>query len=143
MPGTAVTITVPESPAPEDLQAIEDGLERHNRSAAPLGEVKPLAVLARDASGRLVGGASGRWWGACCELLQLWVDESHRSQGVGSRLVREFEAQARSRGCRIFYLTTLSYQAPDFYRRLGYVALAEIAGYPQGIAKYLMHKVEP
>ncbi len=143
MPGAAVTITAPESPAPEDLQAIEDGLERHNLSAAPLGEVKPLAVLARDASGRLIGGATGRWWGACCELLQLWVDESHRSQGVGSRLVREFEAQGRSRGCRIFYLTTLSYQAPDFYRRLGYVALAEITGYPLGIAKYLMHKVEP
>ena len=143
MSTAAVTLTATTSPTAEDLQAIDEGLERHNHSAAPLGDVKPLAVLAHDASGRLVGGASGRWWGACCELLQLWVDEAHRSKGIGSRLVREFEAQARARGCRIFYLTTLSFQAPDFYRRLGYVALAEIAGYPNGIAKYLMHKVDP
>ena len=40
----------------------------------------------------------------------------------------------------MFYLTTLSYQAPAFYRKHGYEVLAEIAGYPNGIIKYLMHK---
>ena len=40
----------------------------------------------------------------------------------------------------MFYLTTLSFQAPDFYRKHGYVSLAEISGYPNGITKHLMHK---
>jgi ribosomal protein S18 acetylase RimI-like enzyme len=79
---------------------------------------------------------------SCCELLQLWVAAQFRSQGVGSRLMHEFEARARTRGCNIFYLTTLSFQAPEFYRRHGYDVLARIDGYPNGIVKYLMHRAE-
>ena len=105
-------------------------------------EVRQLAAFAREPSGRTVGGAVGRTWGKCCELLQLWVAPEFRSQGVGSRLLQEFEAHARARGCSIFYLTTLSYQAPEFYRRHGYASLAQIAGYPNGIVKHLMHKTE-
>lgn len=48
----------------------------------------------------------------------------------------------RARGCSTFYLTTLSFQAPDFYRRHGYAVLASIAGYPDGIVKYLMRRDE-
>lgn len=89
-----------------------------------------------------MGGAVGRTWGRCCELLQLWVAAEHRAGGVGSRLMREFEGRARQRGCDVFYLTTLSYQAPEFYRKHGYDVLAQVSGYPQGIVKFLMHKIE-
>jgi ribosomal protein S18 acetylase RimI-like enzyme len=61
---------------------------------------------------------------------------------VGSRLLHEFEERARGRGCDVFYLTTLSFQAPDFYRKHGYEVLAQISGYPNGIIKYLMQKTE-
>jgi len=99
-----------------------------------------LASFASEPSGQIVGGAVGRTWGRCCELLQLWVEPEHRASGVGSRLLQQFEASARSRQCSVFYLTTLSFQAPDFYRKHGYISLAEISGYPNGITKYLMHK---
>lgn len=131
-----------DTPSPDALLAVDTGLELHNHAAAPLAEVSELAAFAHDASGRLVGGAVGRTWGRCCELLQLWVESGQRGQGTGSRLLQEFEAHARTRGCDIFYLTTLSYQAPDFYRRHGYAVLAQIDGYPNGIVKYLMHKAE-
>jgi ribosomal protein S18 acetylase RimI-like enzyme len=42
----------------------------------------------------------------------------------------------------VFYLTTLSFQAPGFYRKHGYGVLARIDGYPDGIIKFLMHKNE-
>ncbi len=131
-----------DTPSDAVLAAVDAGLERHNQAAAPLSDVRPLAAWATDASGRVVGGASGRTWGRCCELLQLWVDDGERDQGLGTRLVRDFEAHARTRGCEVFYLTTLSFQAPDFYRGLGYAVLAQIEGYPNGIVKYLMHKME-
>jgi ribosomal protein S18 acetylase RimI-like enzyme len=70
------------------------------------------------------------------------VAPEHRSRGVGSRLLLDFEARARARGCSVFYLTTLSFQAPDFYRRHGYDVLARIAGYPEGIVKFLMHRTD-
>jgi len=58
--------------------------------------------------------------------------------GNGSRLVRLFEDRAKQRGCRTFYLTTFSFQAPSFYKALGYHAEAEIRGFPAGIVNFLM-----
>jgi ribosomal protein S18 acetylase RimI-like enzyme len=88
----------------------------------------------------VIGGAVGRTWGGCCELLQLWVHRDHRGVGTASRLLAEFERQGASRGCHTFYLTTLSFQAPEFYRKRGYSVLARITGYPDGIVKYLMQR---
>jgi ribosomal protein S18 acetylase RimI-like enzyme len=137
-----LALTTTDTPPDDKLLAVDAGLEQHNDAVAPLTDVKQLATFATDDSGVVVGGAVGRTWGQCCELLQLWVAPEHRSNGVGSRLLREFEQHARTRGCSVFYLTTLSYQAPEFYRRHGYAVLARIAGYPNGIVKFLMHRAE-
>ena len=131
-----------DAPPEDDLRVVDAGLEEHNRAAAPLGDVAPLAAFAAGPSGKVVGGAVGRTWGRCCELQQLWVSAEYRAWGAGSRLLREFEARARGRGCDVFYLTTLSFQAPDFYRKHGYEVLARIDGYPNDIVKYLMGKTE-
>jgi GNAT superfamily N-acetyltransferase len=130
-------------PPPDLMQAVDDGLDRFNEQAARLSDVRPLGSFARDAGGRVIGGAVGRTWGGCCELQQLWVDADRRLQGVASQLLRQFEARARSRGCNVFYLTTFSFQAPGFYRKHGYASLREIRGYPDDIAKFLMVKELP
>ena len=132
-----------DAPPAASLLAVDNGLDLYNHSAAPVADVMPLASFATDGAGRVVGGAVGRTWGECCELQQLWVDPANRAKGVGSRLVQRFERSAAQRGCRIFYLTTLSFQAPEFYRKHGYSTLAEIAGYPNRIRKYLMYKETP
>ena len=135
-----LTFTSFDAPPEASVLAVDRGLDEYNFSVAPLDDVKRLAAFATDDSGRTVGGAVGRTWGRCCELLQLWVEPAYRSAGVGSRLLREFEAHAARRGCDVYYLTTLSFQAPEFYRGHGYASLAEISGYPDGISKHLMQK---
>jgi GNAT superfamily N-acetyltransferase len=125
--------------APPGATGIVDaGLSDANLAAAPLAAVVALTCFARDDAGAVIGGAVGRTWGECCELQQLWVAPPYRRQGIGSALVRRFEARGRERGCRTFYLTTFSFQAPSLYKRLGYRAAAEIRGFPAGIVKYLM-----
>jgi len=136
----ALKVSTFDTPPEAGLRVVDDGLEHYNHSVAPLSGVKRLASFATDGSGRVVGGAVGRTWGRCCELLQLWVEEDFRSMGIGTRLLRQFEERARQRGCDVFYLTTLSFQAPVFYCKHGYTSLAEISGYPDGITKHLMHK---
>ena len=129
-----------DEPPESVVSAIDAGLDAHNQAVAPLGDVRPLAATAALPSGAIVGGAVGRTWGACCELLQLWVHPDHRRAGIATRLLAEFERRGAARGCHTYYLTTLSFQAPGFYRRRGYAVLAEISGYPDGIVKYLMCK---
>jgi GNAT superfamily N-acetyltransferase len=139
---TSFTFITTDAPSDAQLRAVDDGLEAHNQASAPLGDVRSLAVLATGGAGAVVGGAVGRTWGECCELQQLWVAAEQRGRGVASRLLQDFEAGARARGCRNFYLTTFSFQAPAFYQRRGYTVLAQITGFPDGIVKFLMQRIE-
>jgi GNAT superfamily N-acetyltransferase len=137
------TITAHDEHPARETALVDQGLGAYNDAAAPLHEVRPLACFARSPSGQVVGGAVGRRWGRCCELQQLWVEDSHRRQGIGARLVRAFEAHARGHGCTWFYLETLSFQAPSFYRSLGYHVEFERSVYPHGVIKYHMAKEVP
>jgi len=126
---------------PSELaRIVGDGLSEDNERAAPMEDVHPLACFVRDVSGEVIGGAIGRTWGECCQLQQLWVAAPARGAGIGTRLMRRFEDHACTRGCRTFYLDTFSFQAPAFYRKLGYAPVLEIAGFTHDIVFYSMMK---
>jgi GNAT superfamily N-acetyltransferase len=134
----AFTILGYDSLAPEVLAVVDRGLGEANAAAAPLHEVAPLACIARDGDGRVIGGAVGRRWGECAELQQLWVRDESRRRGIGSALVREFLSLARSRGCNVVFLETFSFQAPSLYRSLGFRVAYDNELYPHGIVKHHM-----
>jgi ribosomal protein S18 acetylase RimI-like enzyme len=133
-----VLFTVHDDVPGEAAQLVDAGLAAANEAAAPLHEVQALSCFARLPSGEVVGGAVGRTWGRCCELQQLWVEPTRRRAGIGKQLVEQFEARARERGCKSFYLETFSFQAPGLYRSLGYEVKLELRGFSTGISKYVM-----
>jgi ribosomal protein S18 acetylase RimI-like enzyme len=135
-----ITVTLHDEVPDAERGLVDTGLGDANAAAAPMHEVRGLSAFARTPSGDVVGGAVGRTWGECCELQQLWVDPAQRRQGIGARLVREFERRAEARGCCTFYLETFSFQAPSLYRSLGYRVGHELRGFAPGIVKYLMVK---
>lgn len=135
-----IVISVHEDIPHETGRLIDEGLGAANAEFAPVQDVERLSCFARSASGGIVGGAVGRTWGECCELQQLWVDREHRRQGIARRILHAFEAEAVSRGCKTLYLETFSFQTPALYRSEGYAVGLEIAGFPEGIVKYVMVK---
>lgn len=135
-----LTFTVHDDIPHEAGRLVDSGLGAANDEAAPLLEVERLSCFARLPTGEVVGGAVGRTWGECCELQQLWVDRAHRRQGIGRRLIQQFEDGALERGCTTFYLETFSFQAPALYLGLGYEVRFELRGFPDDIVKYLMVK---
>jgi len=128
------------SPLPPDAKIIDDGLDQFNQSAADFTTSLKFACIARLSAGTAVGGALARWWGQCCELQQIWVDKHHRNVGIGRRLVRMVEAEARTRGCSLLYLDTFTFQAPAFYVKLGYDVACELKGFPNDVSKFVMRK---
>ena len=48
-----------------------------------------------------------------------------------------------TRACHNFYLETFSFQAPNFYRSLGYEVRLELHGYTGGVVKYTMVREDP
>lgn len=129
-----------DRPVADDLDVVDAGLHLHNLHAADQGGVRTVACFARDADGRVQGGLRARQWGAAVEVQQLWVEPSLRRRGVGQRLMRLLEDEARRRGAALIFLDTFSFQAPGFYERCGFHAAVRLDGFPDGIAKYVMVK---
>ena len=127
-------------PTPQDVEYLEDRIHEHNASVTGIADGQLLAFLLRDDSGRIVAGICGNTWGGGCEIRQFWVEESQRRRGLGTRLLRAAEQEARRRGCTQMLLMTFSFQAPAFYARNGFEVLATIADHPRGHRNFLMRR---
>ncbi len=123
-----------------DLQAVQSGLRAFNEHH--LGKSKArIAVFLRDPdTGAVRGGAVG--FIADTEILidWVWVDDALRGQGYGRRLLCSLEDRAVEEGCTRVTLNTFTFQAPDFYPRLGYRKIAEIPDFLCGHTKTYFRK---
>jgi GNAT superfamily N-acetyltransferase len=136
----STTDLAPSEPTPDEVQYLEDRIYEYNSSVTGIGDGQWLAVFSRDGSGRIIAGICGNTWGGTCEIRQFWVEESHRDRGLGTRLFRAAEREARRRGCSQILLMTFSFQAPGFYGRNGFEVLATIPDHPHGHRNLLMRK---
>jgi GNAT superfamily N-acetyltransferase len=59
---------------------------------------------------------------------------------LGTRLLQAAEQEARRRGCTQIVLMTFSFQAPAFYQRNGFEAIATLDDHPRGHQNMLMRK---
>lgn len=101
---------------------------------------KPLAALAYASDGTLVGGISGRTVYRHFLIEVVWVAEHLRNQSLGKRLMQLAERTARERGCVAAQVDTLSFQAPVFYRKLGFEVAGKIENFPEGHDRYFLVK---
>src|SRR5687768_7043021 len=83
-------------------------------------EVKPIRLNARNEAGEVVGGLRAFVFLYWLRVEVLWVDEPARGLGLGSRLLRQAEDQAKALGAQNAALETFEWQAPAFYAKQGY-----------------------
>ncbi len=133
-------LRVEDKPSPEDIAFLNDRLYEYNATASGVDDGRWLAIFVRDPAGEIQAGVHGWTWGSTCFVQTLWVREDLRHCGLGTRLLAAAEQEARRRGCREVQLDTHSYQAPDFYRRLGYEVIGELPGWPAGFTRVFLRK---
>jgi GNAT superfamily N-acetyltransferase len=101
-------------------ERLSDELDKVN-AAATSGTAAAEELTVRIEKGdELLAGVSGWTWGRAAGIAMTWVREDQRGTGLGARLLTAFENEARERGCTHLFVTSFTFQAPDFYRRQGY-----------------------
>jgi GNAT superfamily N-acetyltransferase len=111
---------------------LDERIHEFNEATTGITDGRFLTVQEVDATGEIVGAATGWTFGGCGYVDVLWVREDARHDGVGSRLLDAFEGAARSRGCTQVALSTHSFQAPAFYAARGYLEVGRTPDYPRG-----------
>lgn len=129
--------------SPGEIDSLERRLYAFNADRTGYHDAVGLGFVVED-NGDLIGAVAGYTWGGICEIRQVWVEETHRGQGIGRQLMQAALREAGARGCAYVYLATYEFQAPEFYRRLGFAELARVTDKPVGHTEIIMrHSLRP
>jgi ribosomal protein S18 acetylase RimI-like enzyme len=129
-----------DAPTDEQRQAILAPLRAYNVAQTGGSPPELVAWLVRDEHDEIVGGLYGRVFFRWLYIELLVVPEQARGQGTGSELMRMAEQLAREKECVGIWLDTFDFQAPDFYRKLGFTECGQIDDYPPGRQRFFFQK---
>ncbi len=65
----------------------------------------------------------------------MWVEQSLRNKGNGTKLLKMTENEAVKLGCKYAHLDTYSFEVRRFYEKNGYRLFATLEDYPEGYSK--------
>ena len=128
------------NPTTEEINFVNHALEEFNKKAVGPDNHELLNIVEYDYDGNVIAGIlGGTYWG-WMHLDILWVDEKYRKTGIGSKLLKAAEEEAVRRGCHSVHVDTMSWQAPEFYKKHGYRIIGELDNIPNGNKKYHLVK---
>lgn len=127
------------NPTDQQLAEIERGLDEHNTSVASARCVTPVRTVCVESGNVVAGLDAAVYWGKL-HIRLLWVNPDHQSKGLGSQLMGWAEGQGRKLGCASAVVDTMSFQAPEFYVKLGYEQFGFSEGYEGGASRHYFEK---
>ena len=136
-------LDIEDDPKDEDVELLPRGLEAFNESRWPAHQAwKPVGVFVRDRES-VVAGLAGDTYSGWLFIRYLWVADALRGKGIGRKLMAGVEDRALERGCHSAWVDTFSFQAPGFYRKLGYEVFAEVDWSPDHKRFFLRKRLAP
>jgi GNAT superfamily N-acetyltransferase len=133
---------ITENVTKDEIEILHAGLRSHVDQH--VGDKKKgigIKLAIRDGTNQVVGGLHA--WTTIQNLLVefVWVDAAYRSIGLGTRLLMEAESIAKKNGCIASLVCPLSFQAPEFFLKMGYKLFGYSDGYPDPFREnYLIKK---
>ena len=99
-----------------------------------------FCFIAEDSDGKICGVITGRAYYNEVHVGDLIVAPECRGTGLGSRLVTAVEDYYKGKGYDIVTLTTFGFQAPEFYKKLGYNVEFVRENADRKLSKYFLKK---
>lgn len=123
--------TINGEPSPEDKKVMTAGMLVYHASKGYPRKTDSYSVVIKNKEAELkaVVMVSFLWNGM--HIDSLWVDESVRGQNLGTKLMNMVEEEGINRGSTVSYTDTFTYQAPEFYEKLGYKLYGKLENFPE------------
>jgi GNAT superfamily N-acetyltransferase len=135
-----ILIIKDNNPNPNNDQIIREGIVGFN--AQTLGEFPgQFSIYLKDENSIIRGGSVVWVHKESIYVDILWIDESLRCQGYGTKLLQVAEEEGKNRGCKYSTVDTYSFQAEDFYLKNGYKIIGEVKNYLFHHTKIFFRKV--
>ncbi|MCJ8324665.1 MAG: GNAT family N-acetyltransferase [Rhizobiales bacterium] len=112
------------NPNENDVKTVFNGLVEFNKPVFNDDNLTHIACFCRDDEGKIRGGATGLTVGNIAMIRYLWIADELRGQGIGGQIFETLEAEFKQRGITEIHLDTYSFQAPEFYKKLGFEEVA-------------------
>jgi len=133
-------LTNPLPPKDTEFEALKAGLTQFNESFTGNVFREKVSSFIKDESGVIFGGIIGEINWNWMHIQGLWIDESIRKGGWGTKLLSRMEHYALSQNTLNIRLETTTFQALDFYLKAGYSVFGELPDMPKGHTSYFLHK---
>ncbi|UFT98342.1 GNAT family N-acetyltransferase [Radiobacillus kanasensis] len=102
--------------------------------------LEKVSFVIKNEKSETVGGITGTMFWHHLHIDFLWVSDEVRGKGYGSELIEHIEFFAKENNCRLLLLDTFSFQAPDFYQKLGFDVVGVVEDHPKGHSQYFLQK---
>lgn len=129
-----------ENPDPKAVQILNEGIMAHAKQIKGFGPIQFFGFFIHDENNQIVGGCQCDMLYGCLYVGSLWVSENLRGQGYGTKLMRSVEKLAKEQHCNFVAVNTMSWEALDFYKKLGFIVEFERSGFIDNAIFYFMRK---
>lgn len=108
--------------------------------AKGLSSIRTFSIFIRNQKQDIVGGVSGMFIYGSFYVDSLWVDNTLRQQGWGTKLMQEIEKIGKEHGALFMTVDTMDWQALPFYQKLGYSIEFIREGYAKNSKMFMLRK---
>jgi GNAT superfamily N-acetyltransferase len=136
------TITKPSN---DEVKFLDEKIIEFNFSKVPQTDENifiEINFVLKDENDKILGGIVGQkyYWNTAY-IDVLWVDAAVRGKGIGTQLINKFEETALELNCLMIHLDTFDFQAPAFYKKLGYTLYGTLNDNPAGHKRFYFSKL--
>jgi ribosomal protein S18 acetylase RimI-like enzyme len=129
-----------QSLTPELKQLIYNGFRRHALAETGHDGLEEPVTFVAEVEGEIVAAVVVRlFWGAL-HIKYVWTHEDWRLKGLAKQLMEQALQFGRQAAAPFAFVETLSFQAREFYQRLGFELEYTRNGYAQGVAAHYLRK---
>ena len=125
----------------EIKELIDQGLQEFDlEKIGSIGIKKPTAFYFKEADGEILAAVVFQFFWGALHIKSVWTAKKHRGKGYATRLMEEVFSYAKKHHASFAFIETMSFQAPTFYERLGFVVDLNRSGYSHNLSFIYMTK---